>query len=187
MDKKNIHNNFAEFLDQNTIPEKITREFLEQNHPENLPVLITDFVLKKLKSIPKQDRAKSLQNLPKGIRIIYLLVRYEDSVNQKGFMETFKEFHESGSYLLTELFVALKLVGASRSLKITKRAFKIFFGIRSPVFFESRYYGKPASVYTERKIKKLKKLEELFYIKSTDLGICEVNFITNNKELFIGL
>lgn len=176
---------FEEILNRSTIPGKITMNFLEGTHPENLPVLITDFVLDKTAKASPIETIKILKSLPLGLRTIYILVRFEDSVNQKGFYNTFKEFQEHDGYLLRELFSALKVVKARESFKITKKAFLVLYGLKG-LFFLSKGKKLPDyGFYTERKRNKLRRLNEEFYIKSTDLGICEVGFIINNKELFI--
>ena len=82
---------FEEILNRSTIPGKITMNFLEGTHPENLPVLITDFVLDKTAKASPIETINILKSLPLGLRTIYILVRFEDSVNQKGFYNTFKK------------------------------------------------------------------------------------------------
>lgn len=179
--------NFEEILNRNTIPGEITIKFLEETHPENLPVLITDFVLDKTSKASPLETINILESLPLGVRTIYLLVRFEDSVNQKGFYKTFKEFREPGEYLLRELFSALETVKARDSFKITRKAFLVLYGFKGLIFLAKRKNLPVCPPCPERKKAKLSRIGEEFFLKSTDLGVCEVGFIMNRKDLFISL
>lgn len=184
MEQREKKTDFEEMLNRNTIPGEITRQFLEETHPENLPVLITDFVIEKISKKTTSETVKILKSLPLGTRTIYLLVRFEDCVNQNGFYGTFKGFLESDPYLSGELFSALKIIKARDSFKITRKAFLVLYGFKGLICLANGKKLPDCPARMERKKRKLRKSEEEFFLKSTDLGICEVDFIMKNKDLF---